>query len=568
MNVNPILDRLVSQMDIDERLGLLEKIRQSSKISLEPLYLPKDDEEEGGIDFEEQYGRLPWFVRLFYCVIGFFSGKSSVKIYENGRMLMMGKSIEASAPGIYDYRQNRLLGGFFHLLIDLKDAARFFYNVLDTSINKDRGAFYAILGSLEMEDIHRKLQTECTPQAVLEKSPDILPPNLRQAVARSMEETLQSISDSKRETMYYHARSLNYLKELSCFLFDRFILAFEETPEEGRVCRIGSSVREMLLNLDKILFSLRDPPSLSLFESLFVYELETRSGETGFNMDREMEALLSRAAKALATIRSFNTKIPLTRIIRCSMRNTGYTSGQISGGEDWFQVYRNYWKQQSEIAMTEYFIEKKRLDIIDSLEAFFGTTPEPLVNVASDMNKNGFPLPEAFALSFLKAFHSILVGKINNVLRPIIMEGEFSRREDRIGLTEAYNDLMYAAGHIQALDIKMAPNGEYGKRYMHVKQETEALVFRRRKSQFIQNDASKEAWGIIARSCDSMKKITAMLDDILNKEPGNERCHLTNFDRLAGKTPADFTKSISAVIDSLRQALQVINDMSTIGRLI
>jgi len=551
-------------MNVDERLSLLEKIRRSSTISFEPLYVPKEEDGKR-TNFEEQYRRLPWFVRLFYCFLGFFSGKTPVKVFENGRMLAMGKSIEASAPGIYDYRENRLLDGFFRLLIDLKDSARFFYNVLDTSINKDRGAFYAILGSLEMEDIHRKLQADSNPHTVFERAPDTLPANLRQIVTKSIEETLQSIPDQKREIMYYHARSLNYLRELSCFLFDRLILAFESTPA-GQSCRTNPTVREMLLNLDKILYSLKDPPSLSLFESLFVYELETRADETGFDMDKEMEALLSRAGKSLATIRSFNTRIPLTRIIRCSMRNTGYSPGQVSGGEDWFLVYRNYWRQQADNALTEYFADKKRMDIVASLEALFGTTPEPLINAASETNKDGFPLPEAFALSFLKAFHSVLVGKMNTVLRPIIMEGEFTKREDRIGLTEAYNDLIYTAGHVQSLDAKMAPNGEYGKRYMHVKQETEALVFKRRKIQFVQNDVSKEAWDIIARSREGMKKILTLLEDILDKDTGGEHSRIANFDKLAGKTPSAFIRSISSVIDNLRQALQVLKDMGAIGK--
>ena len=566
MSANHTLNRLVSQMSIEERHGLLEKIRRNSTISLEPLYVSK--EEDGrSMDFEGLYKELPWFVRLFYFVIGFFSGKAAVKVYENGQMLAMGRSIEASAPGVYDYRNNRLSEGFLFLLVELKDAARFFYNVLDTSINKDRGAFYAILGSLEMEDLHKQLQGECNPQAVFKKHPDILPSNLRQATLRVMDETLQTIPESKRGIMFYHARSLNYLKEMSCFLFDRFILAFEGVPGV-RFCRVNSSVREMLFSLDNILFSLRDPPTLSLFESLFVYELETRAGESGFDMDAEMVSLLSQAEKALATIRGFNTRIPLTRLIRCATRNTKYSPAQISGGEDWFQVYRNYWKQQTETALAEYFIGKKYQDVIGSLEAFFGAAPQPLANVASNANGDGFPLPEGFALSFLKAFHSILQGSIHSVLRPIIMEGEFTRREDRMGLTEAYNDLLYTAGHIQKLDEKMAPSGEYGKLYALARKETEALSVKRRKMQSIQQEASKEAWAIILRSCDGMKNIVVLLEGILSKDQSAERACLVNFNKLAGKTPSVFVGGIAKVIDNLRLALQVLNDMSSIGNLI
>jgi len=565
MSANATLERLVSQMNIEERLGLLEKIRQNSPLSSEPLYVPKEEDEQK-VNFEEQYKGLPWFVRLFYYVIGLFTSKPASKVYENGRILMVGKTIEASAPGVFDCQENRLLDGFFLMLIELKDSARFFYNVLDTGINKDRGAFYSVLASLEMEEVHRTLLGECCPSAVLDKNPEIPMSNLRQAVLRTMDETLQSISDCQRGTMYYHARSLGYLKELSCFLFDRLINSFEAAPGGERRCHISAPVRDMLLELDKILFSLRDPPSLSLFESLFVYELETRAGEAGFEMDREMASLLSRAGAALETIRGFTTKIPLTRIIRCATRNTIYSPTQISGGEDWFQVYRGYWKQQAENALTEYFREKKRRDVAGSLEAFFGAIPAPLENAASDANPEGFPLPEAFALSFLRDFHGILIGKINKVMRPILTSGDFAKREDRVGLTEAYGDVIVTAEQVAVLDAKIAPTGEHGKRYLLVKSETEALAVKRRKIQFVQNDVSKEAWDIIVRCGEGMKKMIVLLEGILNKSPDGEPGGLTNFDKLAGRNPSAFTAGIADVIDSLRRALQVLNDVRTMGR--
>jgi len=551
-------------MSIEERLSLLEKIRQNSTISYDPLYVPKE-EDERKVNFEEQYKRLPWFVRLFYGIIGVFSGKTAAKVYENGRILLMGKTIEAAAPGVFDCQENRLLDGFFRSLTELKSAARFFYTVLDTGINKDRGAFYSVLGSLEMEEVHRTLHLDCNPKSVLDKNPDAPPANLRQTVLRTMDETLQTITESQRSLMYYHARSLNYLKELSCFLFDRFILAFEATSS-GHRCQINATVKELLINLDNILFSLRDTPSLSLFESFFVYELETRAGEPGFDTDREMTLLLSRAGTALATIRDFNTRIPLTRIIRCVTRNMAYLPSQISGGEEWLQVYRGHWKQHVENVLAEYFVEKQRADVVKTLETFFGSAPEPLANAASDANKDGFPLPEAFALSFLRAFHSILVGKVNTVMRPVLMAGEFARREDRVGLTEAYNSVIVKADQIRVLDEKIAPVGEFGKRYMMAKHETEALPVKRRKMQFIQNDASKEAWDIIRGSAEGMNRMVVLLDAILAKNPNGDPGGLTNFDKLAGKNPAAFVRDVAGVIETLRGALQVLNGISSIGR--
>ena len=564
MNENSTLDRLVSQMNADERVTLLEKIRANPTLSQEPLRAYRDEDVQG-ITFGDRYRRLSPIVRMFHHIVGLCTGRTAAEVFEDRQILLLAKSVEASAPGVFDYRQGRLLKGFFASLIDLKRAARFFYNVLDTGPGKDRGAFYAILGSLEMEDIHLRLQNECGPRAILASNPGIPPSDLRQAVIHAMDETLQSISDTKRGVMYHHARSLGHLKDLSCFLFDRFILLFQDSSA-GRTCRITPPVKDLMLKLDKVLSSLRDPPSAALLESFFVYELEAGTGKAGFDMESETESLLNKAGEALAVIRHFNRKVPLTRMLRCVTRNSEYFPARESGGEDWFQMYRNYWKRQLEAELAEYFSQKRHRDIVESLEDFFDTRLEPLANVASEKNPGGFPLPEAFTLSFLNAFHSVLNGKIRRVLEPVVMEGEFKRQEDKTSVTMAYNDFMYIAGHIQALDGKLAPTGEYGKRYEQARDEPESLPVKRRKIQIIQSDASKEAWGIIERSHEGMKRIGAMLESISGSDINIECGGLSNFDRLAGKKPAAFVRDIKEAIRSLRQAVKVLSDIIEAGK--
>jgi len=363
-----------------------------------------------------------------------------------------------------------------------------------------------------------------------------------------------------REAMYDHARSLNCLRNLSCFLFDRFMLAFEAAPG-GRVCRIGSSVREMLCNLDNIIFSLRDPPALPLFESLFVDELETRVGEPGFNMEREMALLLSRAEKALSTIRRFSRRIPLTRIIRVATRNMGYSPARTGGAEDWFQVYRGYWRQQASATVAEHFTERKRQEIIAAVAEAFGAKPRPLANAASKTNPGGFRLPEAFALSVLRAFHSGRFGGIEAAVEPVLDRGEFTRLEDSGALNTAMADVASAADRIRRLDEKIAPDGEHGRRHALVRQETDAPVAKRRKILFVQNEASEEARSIIAFCSDGMGRLAAMLDAVAGKS-GAQPC-LANFAQLAGKNPAAFGESLVKAAGDLRLAMQLLHEICT-----
>jgi hypothetical protein len=561
-----ILTRLASELSLQERHDFLEKLRGQSTQSFEPLYEAREEDEEE--DFEAQYLRLPWYYRLFYFIMGLFKSKPATKVFGDGKIGRLGRAIETEAPGIYDYQRNQLLFNFFQPLTQLKDSARFFFTALDAGINRDKGAFYAFLGSLEMGEVHNTLQTETNPEMIMEKFPDMPEAEVRQIAMRVLEDALGSISDSQRGAMYYNARSLNCLKELSAFLFDRLILAFG-VKSGGQTCSVNG-VRELLINLNNILFSLKEPPALSLLESMFIFLLQERTGEPNFDMNREMHSLLSRAERAVTTIRDFNRKIPLTRILRCASRDLSLAPKQISGGEDWFQVYREYWKQQIETGIADFLYRRKYREILSTFKIFLkGANLKVLDNIASDTNRDGLPLPEAFALSFLRTFHSLVfISDINPVLSPILMDGEFLRKENRAEFTGAYNDIMIIEEDVRKLDGGLALSGDYGKRYLQAKQDLSALPIKRRKMQVILDEISHEATGIIIRARDGMVKSIAVLNGILKNETGGKYQGLVNFDKFAGKEPEEFIKKILETIKLLQQAHQILQDIDAMGILL
>ena len=558
------LSRLVSQLSLEERHDFLEKLRGQSTLSCEPLYAAAE-EKESHDDFETQLVNLPWFIRLFYFFLSLIKGKPSVKLFEERQIGKLGRAIEAEAPKVYDYQQNRLLFEFFSPLTELKESARFFFTALDASINRDKGAFYAFLGSLEMGKVHRYLQTETNPEYIIEQSPGIDETELRQLALRAMEEAFTSISDEERNAMYYNARSLNYLKELSAFLFDRVIMAFGIKPG-GQSCPV-SVVRDLLINLNNILFSLKEPPGLSLLESLFVFLLQDKSAEEGFDMSREMHTLLFRAEKAISTIRNFNQRIPLTKILRCSTRDLSLSPKQISGGEDWFQVYRDYWKQQVEGELANFLRRRNYIKIVGSFKIFLkGASLRVLDNAASESKPDGIPVPEAFILSFLRTFHSVVFMKdINPVLSPILTDGEFARKENRAEFTEAYNTIMIIEEEIKKIDANLAPSGEYGKRYIQAKQEFVALPVKRRKMQIVLDDISHEATGIIIRARSGISKSIHILSGILKKEFNGKSENMAGFDKITIKGVDEFTKGIKTAIILFQQTLDLLKDIDALG---
>jgi hypothetical protein len=557
------LNRLVSQLTLEERHDFLEKLRGQSTLSFEPLY-ESEEADEKLENFEEQYSRLPWHLRLYYFIVGLLKSKPPAKVFEDRRIGRLGREIAAAAPGLYDYQRNLLLADFHRHLSKLKEAARFFFTALDASVNRDKGAFYAFLGSLEMEDIHRRLQADASPATIAEQFPDMTETELRQFVLKAMDDAFAAISDTHRTAMYYNARSLNCLKELAAFLFDRVLMAFSTKPG-GQTCQAGA-IRTMLIELNNILFSLKEPPGLSLLESLFIFLLQERSEEQGFDMSREMRTLLSRAEIAITIIRDFNRRIPLLKILRCAGRDMSLSPKQISGGEDWFQVYREHWKRQIDGAVAEFIQQRKYRQIVNSFKSFLkGANLKILSNAVSENSRDGIPVPEAFTLSFLRTFYSaVFMTGLNDFLRPILIEGEFFKKENRSEFTGAYNDIMNIEIDVAALDASLAPSGDYGKRYFQAKQDLAPLPLKRRKMQIVLDEVSHEASGLVIRSRNALVALINVLTGLLRRETGSKYDSLANFEQFAGKNPEVFIEAAGETIKQLQQALQTLKDIDAI----
>jgi hypothetical protein len=502
-------------------------------------------------------------MRLYYFIISLFKNKSPLKVFEDSRIGSLGRQIEAQSPGLYDYQRNYLLYEFYRLLSDLRDGARFFFTALDASVNRDKGEFYAFLGSLEMPEVHRHLIRNTSPEAITEKSPDAGESEMRQTAFKAMEDAIAEISEQQRNAMYFAARSLNCLKELSSFLFDRVLIAFGFEPSVGGQACSVNVVKEQLITLNNLLYSLREPPPLTLLESLFVFVLQDRTAEQGFDINREMRNLLSRAEASLAAVRTFNQQVPLTMILRCAGRDMFLTSRAISGGEEWFAVYREYWKRHIEALFAEYMRNRRHMELIRSFGYFFkGTNLKVLTNTVSESNPDGLPITEAFGLSFLLTFYSaVFMRDINKFLRPILLDGEFIKRENRTEFTESYNDLIKLEDDIRRFEANISPSGDLGRRYFQTRGEMSSLPVKRRKIQIVLQEASTEAREIIDRSRDAIKTLIKVTNGILKSDGHYDS--LSNLDKLAGKGPAQtvFFNGLSDTVKSFRKTLDLMDDI-------
>jgi hypothetical protein len=554
-------ERLVTRLSLEERHEFLEKIKAQSIISAEPLYLAAEEKKDGDSSLEGQYSRLPWYYRLLYFVLSFFKNASPKQLFQESRIEGLGRKIAAEYPRLFDKQRNQLLNEIYDLLEGLKTDVRFFFDALDVSVNKNRGSFYAFLGSLEMEDVHRRLEMETSPGYAAEKNPRGSETEVRQAALRNMEEILSGISEERRSAMYFNTRSLFCLKELASFLYDRVLGAFGDEPGRGMACSIFA-VKDMLGTLNNILFSLRSVPALTLLESLFVFILQERSAGPEFDMDKEIKGLLGRAESALETIRNFNKRVPLIPLLRYANRDIGLYPKAISGGEDWFAVYRDYWRHHIEEQFVLYHQDRRRQEILGLFNRFFrGAELSTLKNVRSETNPDGVPVSGDFTLSFLLTFHEkIFMPDMNPVLRFILGEGVFFKRENHTEFSEAYDKLFRLGEDIKNLDAKLDSGSEHGKRYALAVQDMSSLPVKRRKIRMALEDVAGELGRIVDQAREAMQLLISLLAGIVRREPGSRYDSLSNLEDIQMQTP-DFVDRLISIIQLLQDALDLLGSI-------
>jgi hypothetical protein len=385
-----------------------------------------------------------------------------------------------------------------------------------------------------------------------------------------MEEGIAAIGDDRRVVMYFNARTLNCLKELSSFLFDRLLVSFSNRHggQYGKVCS-AHLVNNYLRNLNNILYSLKETPPMTLLESLFIFILQDKSETPEFNMETEMTLLLGQAQKALGVIRNFNQTVPLNRILRCAERDMTILPKAISGGEDWFSMYKEYWKHMVDEQFNDYNRNHRRRELLKDFQDFFkGEELQVLAGAESDFssslahNSVGIPLKGAFCLSFLRTFHSVLlVPELNLVLRPILIDGEFFKKENLSEFTESYNELFKADEVIRRFEGDISNAGDLGKRFATAKLDMSSLSVKRHKIQLVEDEASDEAKKIINRIRDAISHLVKVLGGILTKSPDGKFDTLTNLADMSGNTDT-FAQSVTNTIKTLSQARKLMHKIS------
>ena len=554
-------EALALELSPGERSELLERLHRSFNVNNEPLY-QRPRQSERHIDYKAAYRELGFFTRLFISIRSLFGGGTKEELVRERCLRNIIKRIESTSIGLIEPRRRVLQEAFFREMTTLRAAARYFYDLLDRTLEKNRASFFAFLASLQFEAVHEELCTETDPYVFADRNSLTSDNDVRVAINAALETAIGRIDEDQRRMMYKDVKNLHVLKKLSGFLFDRFLTSFQ-TNAAGLKELSMYSAAEPLAELASILSSLDQPPSMRLMEAIIGFALNDDIGREGFRLEEAAAKELAGAEKALAAIRSFNARVPLEEILKVANDDPNWQCASTGGGEDWFAIFKSYWRDRVDKRFHRFAAERRLAQIDADLQTLVGKeSPTWFMHLSESGGEGSPPVRFARALRFLESFyHQTFLTDINRWLKIVLLEGEFYKRDNRLDFTDAYNEILQIGDALKRIDSRLSIDGELGAAYTQARTELSSSQIKKRKVESAVKAAETEAEAILSRSNAAIGRMAEILKAIMSREARGRYDSLSNLAHIEGKANKDFQKGLEATMFKLEKANYLITEL-------
>jgi hypothetical protein len=535
-------DFLASQIPDEERKALFSRITESIQYSTIPFHESEDDVVEGG-NIEEAYHKKGAWEHFVCALLGFFRRRKPLEVFQDRLLHGLRGRIAAEAPGVVDMRQGTLTQGFLDKLGELKDASRFFYAALESSIEKERGEFIAFMGSTYMEDIDRRLVRDCDAYAVGESNQLSDDQAVLRLCLESMDLVFSSISEERKKAMYRQFRTLFCLKKLASFTFDRFISSFDSDPAGRKVCPIALASSPMA-ELADVFASLYEPPPEDLLELMFVFPIQRLFADDKAALESSLKESMKKANTAVAVIRSFMAEIPIVDIIKCARNDLSYAPKQLAGGEDWFGQYKSFWRSKVEYRHSAFVRDKRRMRLERDASDFLGGRSVPGRETAA-ADGESLSVRHGYVFSFIDAaFDTKFAEEVNRPLKILLIDGVFFRQENRLEYADACNEFMKMPESIKTFESRLGHDGDLGRLFDEARLDFGGTGSKQNRMLAAIQAASAEADKILLDFIRSVRTLVAILGAIVKPGSSSRYESLQNLSTIDGRMNAQYRRSL------------------------
>ncbi|TFG62012.1 MAG: hypothetical protein E4H36_09000 [Spirochaetales bacterium] len=555
MQEQSAFDRLVETLNGTERRELLSKLSAPAGNFTESLASGEVPRAEP-VDISGAYHTSGFWIRIVIFIKSLLTGKDRLELFEEELLSVIAKDVERNYPGLIDYRMREFLPAFFEELDTLKTAAEALAVPLEQSYVLFRDDFIAFLAGIFLDYSQERLMNVTDPNrlAAGEKSGD--EKEIRENLDLKLEEVILDIPKEERGRMFEQSKALFLLKEIVFFPYGECL------KKSYGMLSLGD-LETALKRLASLLRSFRVPPDRRTMNALFLFYFREELQEEDSGVEEKLKRLLDKSAGFVHRIKDFNRKIPLEKLLKLLTRDINFEPEIIKGGEDWFVLYKQFWKRRLSQVLSVFFSRRKKKQLYREAAALVKLEDLPeLKFYNSRTNEYGVSFTYEYSLSFILAFlKNEFNPEMNQLLKLILIDGQFYKEENRNEFTDAYNGMLRLSDQLEALDQSLSPEGTFGRSLAQTAKEIVSLPLRKKRLSSILTAPEKDALDITDRMLKFGDSLMKVVYGILYGEVGGKYDTLSNRVHLGGKENRNILKSLAGMLEKLSVIVKLLKEI-------
>ncbi|BDC95528.1 DUF5312 domain-containing protein [Treponema saccharophilum] len=554
-------DALVSGISAEERQSILDKMQSTPKDYENDSFSPVEDlptEPETTLSEQLKKESLPF--RFWLWLKSIFTNTSTEILFNEIKIQSMAKIVGRNFPGLIDMKRGFILPAFYDKLRDLKKSADFFRPYV-VSFEQDEGAFYVFLGSIVMPIVARDLADNVDPytnpvtgEAKLEYRVELL---------RQMDDIFQSIPADSKNEMYEAVKSVDWLRQFVRLPFNRFLSLFSEITDEIHTCQFSQIENEIGAFAKCLLNSFRLPNEV--LETLFLFSIRNskKKGSDSDENSNDAVEFMSKAMENMSNLHMFMSSVPIHSISCIVYSDSQWMPEHFSGGEDWFVKFKTSWKKIFEQKWDSWVFDCKKENLRQSLVSRFSLESFPILPNRPWENLWGgvkfrYELTGGFLYwYFLKEFPTYEI-----VLKSIMVEGVFKKKDNQLMYTDTFNDFIHISMALNALNDRIKPSGDVGSTFAKFSAEGQMRTLQEQtRVEQLMRSVESEMQLIINQFGTANRSMNHILSGLLGLKKEARFDTLSNIGHLSGRGNENFLSTLQNARDSLENALNIIKEL-------
>ncbi len=554
-----VFERLVQQLNPEEKQKMLSRLT-SRKDELTETSMPMEAPVE--TSWELTFQNFGWFRKLTLYIKSIFLGHKLKELVEDRMFSDLGFDIERRLPGMFNSRIRMLHPGFYEELRSLFEGLKVFTKPIITAFGPHKGDFFAFLVGMEMQDIQDRLMEETSHWKIYETNQERPNKEIKAIVDANLRLIMDSIPSPKKRLLFESVKSLYSLKQLCAFSEEKLLSPFQVMSFGGTAGNVSlDELKGGLLDLWERLMGFDTTPPFAVLEGLFIFYAGLSNPDGKVDGDN-VEDLLKQAHNALTRIKEFRQRVPLGRLVCFAFKNLSLQPRNLGGVEDWFVLYKNFWRGRVDTSFEEFSKERNQRVLLAELAVFLDIQVTEFLSesIYPPYFSGQIPTPREKAFKFYKLFwQRIFIPKINPVLRQILLEGDFYRKQNKASFSETYNFLLKVQEKLTSFQKSFSNDGEWGKMLTEARAlKEESLVLSRVKDIYLQAGDWVDLF--LKESLYHIGNFAGILEILLKGDQGGKVEVLSNLGNLGGRN-TNFRKDLEFAFHRWEKFQRILTDL-------